>query len=581
MKGTLLVLFSMLFTLASHGADETVASASRGADDNSDMLYRYAYIEGVRQQDMGNYIAAMDIFQRCVRMKPDAAEANYALGNFYLVLQKDSLGMEYLKRAAEIEPSNTEFVDRLAQSYLMRNDIASATQVYEDLVKEHPDRTEYLDMLARIYEHQRDYKKLLSVFDRMEIQEGQSEELTLSKMQAYSYLDDQEGAYRELSALVKAHPHDLNIQVMMGNWLLSNGRKEEAHQTFLDVLKEEPDNAQGQMSLMDFYRVEGQYDTADSLLYDMLINPRTEPETRVSLIRSWVQGVNGEEGDSIRIMEMFNKVLALPQKTSEVAEMRVSYLSMMKAPADTLKAGWRQVLEISPEAVGARLHLIELMWHDSIDENVISECKKAVEYIPDEPALYYQLGMAQYLNKHIDDAIETLTRATHCITPETKKELAGNIYASLGDILQRVGRLKDTFAAYDSCLVYNPDNIMCLNNYAYFLSVENRDLKKAEQMSYRAITKEANNATYLDTYAWILYKQQRYEEACIYIEQALKNDTDSVSMSGEIRDHAGDIYYQLGRREEALKMWQEALPMDPDNVAVLRKKIKHKKLVIK
>lgn len=569
-KRTLAVLFFVLFTLASHSASG-----------NRDMLYRYAYIEAVRQQDMGNYATAMELFQRCVSIKPEAAEANYALGNFYLLMQKDSLGVEYLKRAAELEPDNTEFVDRLAQSYLMRNDIASATKVYEDLVKTHPDHTEYLEMLGRIYEHQRDYKNLLSVLNRMEIQEGQSEELTLSKMQAYSYLGDEEGAYNELQGLVKAHPHDLNIQVMMGNWLLSNGRKEEALSTFLTVLKEEPDNAQGQMSLMDYYRIEGEGEKADSLLYGMLINPRTEPETRVALIRSWVQGLNGEEGDSLRVMEMFNKVLSLPQKTSEVAEMRMSYLTMMKAPKDTLMAGWRQVLEISPEAVGARLHLIELMWRDSIDERVISECKKAIEYIPDEPALYYQLGMAQFLNNHHADAIASFHSATQCITSNTKKDLAANIYATLGDVLQKSGHLKEAYVAYDSCLVYNPDNIMCLNNYAYFLSVENRDLKKAEQMGYRAITKEANNPTYLDTYAWILYQQQRYEEACIYIDQALKNDTDSVTMSGEIRDHAGDIYYQLGRKEEAFKMWQQALPLNPDNIAILRKKIKHKKIITK
>ena len=149
----------------------------------------------------------------------------------------------------------------------------------------------------------------------------------------------------------------------------------------------------------------------------------------------------------------------------------------------------------------------------------------------------------------------------------------------LGDVLHKRQRSNEAYAAYDSCLVYDPDKVMCLNNYAYFLSCEQRDLKKAEKMSYRAITAEANNSTYLDTYAWILYQQERYEEARIYIDRALENDTTDTDPNGEILDHAGDIYFRLGMPDKALEFWQRALPLGVENEAILQKKIKKKKLV--
>lgn len=483
-----------------------------------------------------------------------------------------------------LAPDNTEFAERLANGYLYNNLIDSATVVYEQLAKTHPERTEYLSLLMRIYEHNHQYDKLLSALNRYETQEGQSEDITLSKMQAYANLGDMQGAYKELKGLVDAHPYDMNLKVMMGNWLLSNGRKKEALQTFLNVLKEEPDNAQGQMSLMDYYRAEGQTAAADSMLYHMLVNPHTEPATRVTLVRDWVQDNEEHGGDSTRVIQMFDRVLELPQTTAEVATMRVAYLMLKEAPKDSIRKGWEEVLRIAPENVEARINLISMMWADSIDENVICECKKAIEYIPDEPLLYYHLGVAQYINKHNDDAIATLRRGTSVLTKETKPKVAGDIFSVLGDVLQKEGRTNEAYAAYDSCLIHDPDNVLCLNNYAYFLSLDQKDLKKAEKMSYRAITAEANNGTYIDTYAWILYQQQRYEEARIYIEQAIKCEensakdstmaADSTDIAGDILEHAGDIYIKLNRQSDALRMWNRALKAGVDDEATLRKKIK-------
>lgn len=569
----LLILF---FTLL-------MATAQRALADNS-AKYRYLYIEAARQMDMNHVPQAFELFKQCQIIDPNAPETCFALGRVYAMAKQDSLSFVLLKRATILAPDNTEYAERLANGYLYCNLIDSATVVYEQLAKTHPEHTEYLSLLMRIYEHNHQYDKLLSALNRYETQEGQSEDITLSKMQVYANLGDMQGAYREIKGLVDAHPYDMNLKVMMGNWLLSNGHKKEALQTFLNVLKEEPDNAQGQMSLMDYYRAEGQTAAADSMLYNMLTNPHTEPATRVTLVRDWVQDNEEHGGDSTRVIQMFDRVLKLPQTTAEVATMRVAYLMLKDAPRDSIRNGWEEVLRIAPENVEARINIISMMWEDSIDENVIRECKKAIEYIPDEPLLYYHLGVAQYINEHRDDAIATLRRGTSVLTKETKPKVAGDIFAILGDVLQKQGRTNEAYAAYDSCLIHDPDNVMCLNNYAYFLSLDQKDLKKAEKMSYRAITAEANNGTYIDTYAWILYQQQRYEEARIYIEQAIKCEEnnakdsattgDSTDIAGDILEHAGDIYIKLNRRIDALHMWNRALKAGVDDEATLRKKIK-------
>lgn len=537
--------------------------------------YQYFWLEAVRLDDMERYSDAYELYRHCLDINPDAAEAHFAIARFEMAFDHDSLAQMHYERACALDRNNDEFAERLGQYYLSKGEIQKAATVFEQLSTMAPDRTEYLDMLSRIYQHEKDYKKMLATLNRMETAEGQSEELTLSKMQVYSFMGDTKGAYKELSSLVKSHPNDLNYKVMMGNWLFGNGRKQEALKLYNDVLKAEPDNAQAQMSLMDYYRIEGNEEQSDKLLFAMLENPRTESQTRISLMRQVVNDSEKTDGDSTRILGIFDRILRLPQKTSEMAEMKVAYMSLKKMPTDSIKSALNTVLDISPEKTQARLQLLDIMWRDSIDANVIRECEKAIDYCPDEPALYYYLGLSKYLNDDDKGALDAMRRGVAKISSDTPDEISSRMYMIMGDILHQMDMPAEAYAAYDSCLTYNPDEISCLNNYAYYLSEEGKDLKRAEQMSYKTIKAEPQNGTYLDTYAWILYMQERYEEAKIYIDQVMKVDT---AMSAVLYEHAGDIYIKTGDAKGAVELWQKALDNNPENAEEIKKKMKESTL---
>ena len=143
---------------------------------------------------------------------------------------------------------------------------------------------------------------------------------------------------------------------------------------------------------------------------------------------------------------------------------------------------------------------------------------------------------------------------------------------------QAMTMTQEAYVAYDSCLQWKPDNISCLNNYAYFLSEEDKDLDKAERMSKKTIDEEPENPTYLDTYAWILFKQQHYEEAQKYIDKVLEL---SPSPDATLLEHAGDIYSKTGNTKEAVAFWKKALEGKSKNAKLIRKKIKQRKYLIK
>lgn len=256
---------------------------------------------------------------------------------------------------------------------------------------------------------------------------------------------------------------------------------------------------------------------------------------------------------------------------------------MKRMPTDSIRRVLEQVLEIAPDNAAARLQLVSYAWQAEDRDRVISLCRDARQYNPEEMAFYYYQGIAYYQKSQLDEALNAFQNGIGVITPQSDPAIVSDFYAVMGDIMHQKGMDREAFAAYDSCLQWKDDNIGCLNNYAYYLSVKGEQLDKAEQMSYRTIKAEPKNATYLDTYAWILFMQQRYSEAKIYIDETLRYDQDS---SAVLLEHAGDIYYHTGDVDRAVALWQQALDKSEqqpdekdDRRPILTRKIKHKKYV--
>lgn len=545
---------------------------------NDSLRFKMYYYEAVKQQISGNYDAAYDLLEHCIGINPNAAEAYFMLSFYDGILKGDSAAFADVKKASELNPSNNAYLERIGVGYVSMGNLDEAIKAYEKLSRNSPERSDVLDFLAQLYSRQKDYDKMLDVLNRMEALEGASEDLTLAKMRVYSLQGKKEEEYNELKNMSEKHPNDMNYRVMLGNWLLQNGRPDEAGKLYLGVLQAEPENIMARMSMIDYYRTSGQAMRADSLQEVMLVSPKTPVDGKMALMRQVVADNEKNGADSTLVIDLFKKILKEPQETSDMAQLYAAYLTLKKMPQDSISKVLETVLAISPDNVAARLQLIQAEWNKQDFDRVIELSNQALDYSPDELAFYYFLGFA-YIQKDDDDsALEVLRRGVSQINDQSNPSLVSDFYAIMGDILHDKGDNEGAYAAYDSCLQWKDDNYGCLNNYAYYLSVENKDLDKAAQMSYRTVQAEPDNSTFLDTYAWILFMQKKYAEALQYIDMAVKNDT---TKSAVIIEHAGDIHAVNGDIDGAVKYWNEALKAGAENETVLRRKIKLRKYVEK
>lgn len=542
---------------------------------NTKLRLRYFYEEAAKQQALGNYDDAYMLLLHCKRIDPNAAEVHYALSNYDESLNSKEMAIADIKRAAELNPDNNTYLERLAMTYISTKDYDNAIKSYEKLYAANPDRTEVLEILLKLYNEKKNYSKMINTMERMELADGESEKTVLTKMHIYSIQGKTKEEYNTLRKFVDRYPNDLSYQVMTANWLLQHDKKKQALSILEKVLKEEPENELAKLSMVDYYRAEKLDSIANITEEQLLVSPQTATDTKVTILRNIISKSEDAGGDSTKILNIFNRLLSQKQKDTKIAEIYAAYVSLKEMPQDSLVSALNRILEIEPDNKGARIELIRTLWDKEDKDELIKICKPAVEYCPDEMVFYYFLGFA-YIQKEEDEkALDIFRKGVAQATDTSEPSIVSDMYEYIGNILHEKGDTDGAYAAFDSCLQWKEDNVECLNNYAYYISVSGGDLSKAEHMSYKTVKAEPTNSTFLDTYAWVLFCMERYAEAQIYIEQAIANDTTN---SDVLLDHAGDIYIKLGETDKAIEMWKKAISAGGDAQAI-EQKIRYKKYI--
>lgn len=555
-------------------ASDTLTQHEKGVGERPcSPKFQYAYLEALRQQAAGHYDAAYDLFSYCLELDSMQAEPYFQIADYYDDLGRDSLALASLEKAVTLNPSVDAYHEKLAVSLIKNHDYAKAIEAYEYLYSNNRMRTDVLEVLLELYQQENNYTKMLSTLDRIQEVDGMEENIALTKMHVYQMKGDKKAAFGVLKMLSDEHPNDVNYKVMMGNWLLQNERADEARDIFLQAERDEPNNEYVVASLYDFYRAENNDSLVTFYRDKMLTNNHTLSRTKLTLLQQVVSDSEHGDGDSIKVLDIFDRTMESSPKDADIAQLKAVYMTLKKMPQEEIEAAHEHVLDISPDNVSSRLTLVQNYWQREDWNAIIDLCEPALDYNPDEMAFCYFLGLAHYQKEQRLEALDAFRRGVSRINKNSDNGLVSDFYALMGDILHQEKRNEEAFAAYDSCLQWKSDNIGCLNNYAYYISeMKDGDLKRAETMSHRTIIAEPNNTTYLDTYAWILYKQERFLEAKAYIDRAIENmDTDRDNST--ILDHAGDIYLNCDERKAALEFWKRALEQSEEKESI-RKKIK-------
>lgn len=508
--------------------------------------FNYIFQEAMRQKLANKYDAAIDLFDYCHQLDPESGAVLYELAELYRYAKNDTLAIKALEKACRLYPNNYWYKNHLVTLYLdnRRND--EALQCVEDMARLFPEKGEVLGMLLELYEKKNDYANMVKVLDKIEVKEGKSEKLSMEKFRLFLQMNDEARAFEEMRNLADEYPNDLRYQVVIGDLYLDAGKKEEALKQFQMVEAQDPENVTLLLSMANFYNQEGDTAHYQDYLTRLLTNKDVDDATRVRMLGVLVRENLTTNADPTQLLSLFDKVLQQPQEQTDILELKVRYMVTKRMPADEVKPYLKQMLDIDPENDMARQQLLKYAVEENDHQSIVNICKPAVEYNADSPVFYFYMGVEYYLidekEKSMDALRSGLNRVENEMDEENRFKIRTHSYALLGDIYHQLGQDDKAFQAYDSCLIYNKNDAMVLNNYAYYLSLKKKDLQRAEEMSRLSNELEPDNSTYLDTYAWVLFQQKRYDEAKQYMDKVVElMERDGEEMSDDVLLHIKQI----------------------------------------
>ncbi|MCS3171086.1 hypothetical protein NXW76_03165 [Bacteroides thetaiotaomicron] len=562
-------------TVKSTREKPAVALAQSSLTSEQQRKYDYFFLEAMRLKEKKDYASAFGLLQHCLDIHPNAASALYEVSQYYMFLRQVPQGQEALEKAVANAPDNYWYSQGLASLYQQQNELDKAITLLEQMVVRFPAKQDPLFNLLDLYGRQEKYDKVISTLNRLEKHMGKNEQLSMEKFRIYLQMKDDKKAFQEIESLVQEYPMDMRYQVILGDVYLQNGKKQEAYDVYQKVLAAEPDNPMAIFSMASYYKQTGQEELYQQQLDTLLLNKKVTPDTKVGVMRQMIVENEQADKDSTQIIALFDRIMKQEQDDPQIPMLYAQYLLSKNMEAESVPV-LEQVVDLDPTNNAARMMLIGVCGKKEDYKQIIKVCEPGIEATPDALEFYYYLAVAYNQAEKPDSVISICKRALEHKTADGKKEIVSEFYSILGDMYHTQKQMKEAYAAYDSALVYNPSNIGALNNYAYYLSVERRDLDKAEEMSYKTVKAEPNNATYLDTYAWILFEKGNYAEARIYIDNAMKSE--GGDKSDVIVEHCGDIYYMTGDVDGALTYWKKALEMGSES-KTLKQKIEKKKYI--
>jgi tetratricopeptide (TPR) repeat protein len=505
------------------------------------------------------------------------------LGYYEVMMASDAdmraRGLARVKRHFDEEPQDLVWSKIYANIVRQTYDIDEVLRVESILDSIYPDKTDISlqysqDLIARhIQGDSTALPKSMAILNRIEEGVGKEPWLVSRKIRAYSAIGDTTSILREVQEMLDASPSNVSNMVFAAETYGYFQFDDKALELLNKACEMDSTNGNAFYSRAELYKSMGDSVAYDSEVFHALKMNTLDVDTKLQLLTDYVRELYTDTvpAQQKRIVDLFNILIEQHPHESQIHTLYGTYLNVMNKYSEAAEQ-FQYAVDIDPSDSDKWAMLLSLYWADKNYAAIEKNAERAIELFP-ERSMWYTLTALCYSEQgEKDKAIALLQNGL--AVPSLSNEDRSTLFTSIGDVYHQINDTDSAYVYYDKALVENPSNVLTLNNYAYFLSLDGTNLDRAERMSAMAVKAEPDNATYLDTYAWVFFKKQEYGLAKQYIDSALlKSSEDEIS--SDLYEHAGDIYFMNGSPDEALDYWKRALELDPEN-ELLQRKVKHK-----
>ncbi len=565
LRQSISTVFLVLLVLCSCKTKEKSTASSSDLKSEVVMELNRRFVDACKEKIKGNLELAVNGYNDCLTLDPNNYASHYELASLYNSQGRSELALSHAKAAALGDPHNEWYLLLYAQVLEEAHHSSEAAAEYQKLIKLAPGKLEYYYGYSYTLIDMGKYKDAIKVYDEIEHQMGPSDDITLQKAKVYDRIGDFDKSVEEVRKLIRQNPQETSYYAVLSQLFQNRaalykakGNKEKEaeinekmHQIFKDLLKEDPTNPFALLSLSEYFLSKQLYDSAYVTYKIALANPDLDIDSKMKVVLKYYYESETDAKVKAECEELCRIITAVHPTEAKSHAVLADFLYREKRTVEARSEYRRAVdLDKSKYVLWNQLLIIDSELNDY--GLLLTDSKDAIELFPSQPLPYFFNGAALIQSRKYPEAIDMLN--TGLIYVFDNKPLEGQFLANLGDAYYKMKDFKKSDDAYDKALAVDPDNSYVLNNYSYYLSLRNENLEKAEKMSKRSNELEPANVNFQDTYAWILYRLGKYNEAKLIMDKILA----ATDPGAVILEHYGDILYHLEQREEALKFWLRA-----------------------
>jgi tetratricopeptide (TPR) repeat protein len=512
------------------------------------------FYEGLRLKALGDYRTAVINFDKVIAIDPNQAAAFYELSQMYLEMKTPETAFIYALKAATLDPKNEWYLIAAAEASEKSGSYLKAEKFYKALIELKPAHIENYFSLANMQLARKKYKEALRTYDILSKKLGVTEELAIQKEKIWLKLNKVPKALAEIQTLIDRYPKEPKYYLLLADIYVANNTPDKAFAIYQKVLQLDSNNGYAQLELAEYYRIKKQEPMAMRYLYSAFKNPQINIDHKVSILAPYFS-VIGNQSQRKRALELAS-FLIISHPTEAKAFAIYADLLYQDKQLDSAKKVYLQTIALDKSVFAVWQNLLLLQAETQDYNGLLKTSNQAIELFSNQNFVFYLNAAAKYQAKDYAAAAVAYHQAL-AITFDNK-EMQAQIYSGLGDVYNELKEYAKSDSFYNASLALKPDEVFVLNNYAYYLALRKEQLPKAAQMAKRANELQPNNASFEDTYAWVLFKMANYEQALIWIELALSH---SETQTATLMEHYGDILYFLTKKDaavQAIEKWKAA-----------------------
>lgn len=537
----------------------------------------YLFTEGQKFFMLEDFAKALVLFDKCLELNPKNATIYFKIAEIQTKNEAFKVALPNILTAIELDGNNKYYYLLAANIYNLQGKHADAAATYETMLGKIEGTGNYYFELAAIYLYQKRYDDALSAYDRVEKALGVSEDISYQKQKIYLQLNQLSNAIAEGEKLIDRYPADPHHTLLLVGILSANGKESRAIDLLTRLLKNQPNNGEALLLMADLQKKTGDIDTYQSTVDQIHKNSNIATNIKVQLIAESTYQISQARSNNNPNQTLENNTL---DRAKALEDQHPNNVQVLALYGDLLYS-----LGKEEEALDKYLKSLDLddsnfqVWQNVLqiesdfghNKAIIRHADQALETFPNQAVIYMYSGLAHLQLRNYAEAASTLEHGKK-LSIQNQSQTA--IFSSLlGSAYNGSKDYPKSDNAYQQALNINPHDHQTLNNYSYFLSLRRENLESAEKMAKKVVTMAPNNATYLDTYAWVLYMRKKYKDAKIQIEKAIEvGEPSAVNF-----DHYGDILFRLGEIDQAVTQWKKAKSLDK-SINNIDKKIEKRKI---